>query len=163
MKKIVFVITGLVFFASQIFAQDTNKENNPDEQIIVNKEYDENGNLIQYDSTYIHQWSSADSTLRYFFPDDPFSSGKECPDMEQFFKEFHGKSNWAIISDIDELLQDFQNQFQSFPDSVFNRRSPQFQSLEQQKEWQQLMEKHSQEIEEFRKKWENKGNSIIDE
>ncbi|MCY1721912.1 hypothetical protein OU798_16275 [Prolixibacteraceae bacterium Z1-6] len=159
MKKIILMITGLVFFTIQVFAQDTNKDNNPDEQIIVNKQYDENGNLIQYDSTYVHQWSSSDSTFQFLFPDDPFFSKQGFPDIEQFFEDFQGDSVWGFmpdIPDINEMLQRFQNQLQVDPDSIFNRRSLKFHSFEQQKEWQQLMEKHRKEMEDFKKKWDHK-------
>lgn len=202
MKKIVFIVTGLVFFAGFVFAQDTTKMNNPDEQIIVNKKYDEQGNLIQFDSTYVHQWSysSSDSTGQFVFPDDEFFGG--FPDMEKILQEFmgghnmpHGSSpfddeffehfkhnspdsamNRQFFShrdtsffnfpndslnnfpkgfpDMEELMQGIQKQFNNLPD---NFGMPQFQSEEQQKEWEELMKKHQQEMEEFQKKWGTKN------
>ncbi|MCB0540954.1 MAG: hypothetical protein KDE33_25815, partial [Bacteroidetes bacterium] len=71
MKKLGLITIGFVVFSWQLFAQDNKIEKDPDEQIIVNKKYDENGNLIQFDSTYVHQWSS-DSTFQ--FPDSEFLS-----------------------------------------------------------------------------------------
>jgi len=159
MKKIIFLISGLVIFTSQVFAQDTNKENDPDEQTIVNKEYDENGNLIQYDSTYVHHWSSADSTSKFSFPGDAFFSGQGFPDIEEFFKDFHGGSELGLMPDMDKMLQHFQQQFLADPDSLFNKGLPYKQSPEQQKEWQQLMEKQQQEVDAFRKKWAEKQSS----
>lgn len=159
MKKIIFIVTGLVFFTIQVFAQDTNKQTDTDEQIIVNKQYDDDGNLIQYDSTYVHQWSSADSTFEFLFPGDPFFAGKGFPDMEQFFPDFQGDSVWGFMSDfpdVNELMRQFQDQFSMHPDSIFDRRFQNFHSLEQQKEWKQLMEKQEQEIEKFMKKWDQK-------
>jgi hypothetical protein len=42
------------------------KDNVPHKNIVVNKEYDENGNLIRFDSTYSYYYSNTnkDSTLR---------------------------------------------------------------------------------------------------
>lgn len=57
----VFCVAGVVNIYSQ-----NQQPDDTDEKIIVNKEYDENGNLIKYDSTYIHQWSS-DSTINLSF------------------------------------------------------------------------------------------------
>ena len=61
MKKYISLLV-LMVASFPIFAQGTAKLPNPDEQIKVNKEYDENGNLIRFDSTYTKSWSS-DSTL----------------------------------------------------------------------------------------------------
>jgi len=74
MKRIIFLsiililISGLVF--SFTFLENENRNNNlsnvesikdtiqPKEDIKVNKKFDENGNLIQYDSTYTYSYSS---------------------------------------------------------------------------------------------------------
>jgi hypothetical protein len=51
--------------------QNENSENQPQVKIDVNKETDENGNIIRYDSTYSFSWSSSgdlnvDSVLKQF-------------------------------------------------------------------------------------------------
>lgn len=206
MKKIVFIVTGLLFLTGQMFAQEKKKEKEPDEQITVNKKYDENGNLIQFDSTYVHTWSS-DSTMHFEFPDDHFFSGKDFPDIDQFFQEFmndstsgfhHGFSPFdhdeffsqfgevfpdslmqnfsfhqdslyfdfpmdslknlppEFMPDMDELMQGLHEHLGNIDDSFFDM-PPKLQSPKQQKEWNQLMEKHQKEMEEFRKKWEQKN------
>jgi len=206
MKKIAFVITGLLLVTGQVFAQKDKKEKAPDEQITVNKKYDENGNLIQYDSTYVHKWSS-DSTMHFAFPDDQFFSGKDFPDIDQFLKEFMNDSTFKSHQGISSLDNDefFKHFGESFPDSLmqnfsmkhdsvyfdfpidslkdlppkfmpninelmqglkdrwgtipepFKNMPPKFQSPEQQKDWQQLMEKQRKEMEQFRKKWDKKN------
>lgn len=201
MKKILYLVAGLVFFSGQVFAQDTI----PNEQVVVNKKYDEQGNLIQYDSTYVHQWSStSDSMSSFVFPDDDFFTDGGFPDMEKFFQEFSDEHNmpddgsspfddeffkhfrgmmpdsmmnrqffahrdtsyFSIpvdslnrmqqggIPDFDELMQEIHEHFKNFPENL--DIAPQFKSQEQQTEWEQLMKKQRQEMEEFREKWENK-------
>ncbi|MDX9882671.1 MAG: hypothetical protein RBS73_11445 [Prolixibacteraceae bacterium] len=44
----------------------------PQEKVTANKEFDENGNLISFDSTYVYSWSS-DSTISGFPGDIDFS------------------------------------------------------------------------------------------
>jgi len=65
MKSNVLLILILMFVSAFVFSQQNNKSNNPKEDIKVNKHYDENGNLIGYDSTYVSTWSS-DTTITEF-------------------------------------------------------------------------------------------------
>lgn len=125
MRYLVVLIMTFPFAAEPIFAQTEN----PDEQSIVNKKYDENGNLIQYDSTYIHQWSS-DSTFN--FPlDGNLDFGEGFADMNSLLQEFFGDSVNSGIG-INHHFQfppfddeDFLNQFPpSLHDSLFNGHSP---------------------------------------
>lgn len=77
--KRTFLLLALVFAIGTAQAQNTNKANNPNERSNVTKEYDEQGNLIRYDSTYVKSWSSGDSTLN---PADLEAIQKQ---MEQVF------------------------------------------------------------------------------
>lgn len=86
MKRLIIVLIISFIGAGHIFAQDQT----PDEKTIVNKKFDENGNLIQYDSTYIHQWSS-DSTFNFSF-DDNFALENGFPDISNLLREFFGDS-----------------------------------------------------------------------
>lgn len=115
MKKLGLVTIGFVLFSWQLFAQESKKEKDPDEQIIVNKKYDEHGNLIQFDSTYVHQWSS-DSTFQ--FPDERFFRGNGMPDIDEFFKNFLGDSAMAHFN--------FPDHFGNMPfnDDEFFRQFP---------------------------------------
>lgn len=206
MKKIVFVITGLLIITGQVFAQKDKKGKAPDEKITVNKKYDDKGNLIQFDSTYVHTWSS-DSTMQVPFSDDQFFAGKDFPDIDQFLQEFMNDStfkshqglspfdhdeffkhfgesfpdsmmqNFSLKQDsvyfdfpmdslknlppgfmpnLDEMIQGLKDRLGTIPEP-FNNMPPKFQSPEQQKEWQQLMEKQRKEMEQFRKKWDQKN------
>ncbi|QGY47367.1 hypothetical protein GM418_27975 [Maribellus comscasis] len=209
MKKLGIITIGFVLLSWQLFAQDNSDKKNPDEQIIVNKKYDKNGNLIQFDSTYVHQWSS-DSTFQFSFPDNDFFAGNDFPDIDEFFKNFMGDSAIGGFGFSDGFGQmpfgdeEFFKQFHGhFPDSMmmgttpfdtdsstqyfyFNEpgnlppglnfpgfeefekqlnehlrnfapegfEMPRFKNEEQQKEWQELIEKHKKEMEELKKKWE---------
>ncbi len=98
------------------------KKDKPDEQITVNKKYDENGNLVQYDSTYVHQWSS-DSTLNFSF-DHHFNFGDDFPDaldnssIDSMLQQLGIAHNFNFAPFDDE---DFLGQFgETFPDSLMN-------------------------------------------
>jgi hypothetical protein len=119
MKKLALLTLILCIGLSMTQAQ--NKQAIPEEKSIVNKEYDENGNLIQYDSTYVWQWNS-DSTFNFSFGDN-FAFDKQFPGMfEEFFNDsifeqfgFLNKHNFQPFGD-EEFFQQFQH---SFPDSMF--------------------------------------------
>lgn len=72
-------------------AQKPEKQESPDEQIIVNKKYDDQGNLIEFDSTYVHKWSM-DSTFHFGIPGDSLSSYRNFPGIERFMHEFWNDS-----------------------------------------------------------------------
>ena len=55
-------ILALLFAVNLVFAQDKPKNQSPDEQIKVKKQYDDNGNLIGYDSTYVKTWADTTAT-----------------------------------------------------------------------------------------------------
>ncbi|WP_423126551.1 hypothetical protein [Gaoshiqia sp. Z1-71] len=65
MKKL---IPFMLFFVlvNCCLAQKKEKAKLPEEQIQVNKEFDENGNLIRFDSTYVWSWSSDSANLNTF-------------------------------------------------------------------------------------------------
>lgn len=70
MKRIIifFILSaGLVFNG---LAQTKDKKSKlPKEDIKVNREYDEQGNLIRFDSTYTYNWSGDTTILNGRFPD----------------------------------------------------------------------------------------------
>jgi len=55
------------------------------QNISVQREYDKNGNLIRYDSTYVYSWSS-DST-HHFFPDSAFLKFSDIHEMRERMQE----------------------------------------------------------------------------
>ncbi|HKI87597.1 MAG TPA: hypothetical protein VKA38_01130, partial [Draconibacterium sp.] len=93
MRRLGMFSVALLFAATLVNAQDQKNAQKPDEQITVNKKYDDQGNLIQYDSTYVHSLSS-DSTVHFTFPDNHFFSEKDFPDIDQFLQEFMNDSTF---------------------------------------------------------------------
>ncbi|SHF87288.1 hypothetical protein SAMN05444274_11144 [Mariniphaga anaerophila] len=91
MKKFIFISIVFAFAVSGAKAQQQKDQKNPDEQVIVNKKYDDQGNLIQYDSTYVHHWS-VDTTFHFGFPGDSLSPRFNFPGIERFMNEFWGDS-----------------------------------------------------------------------
>ncbi len=196
MRHLVFILMFSVFASLQGWAQ----KNSPEEKSIVNKEFDENGNLIKYDSTYVWQWNS-DSTFNFSFG-DKFNFGKDFPGMfgeffnDSIFEQF-GLRNDHFFQPFgdDDFFQHFNHSFPGFqfePDSAsnfgfgktdpfnfdfkeledFHKRFqdqfsqhnlavPQFQSPEQQKEWEKLMQKQQKEKEELIKKFEKSQKEKI--
>ncbi len=170
-------------------AQQNKKK--PEEKSIVNKEFDENGNLIKYDSTFVWSWSG-DSAFQFEFPMNDFFSGKDFPGFGEMFSDsaFEGHFNHPFFN-FDEFGQQFSDsafsqQFEFFGDSAFvfpfdfgngfendffsndfeqlheelqrhfgdmNSGMPRFESEEQQKAWEELMQKQQKEKEELLKKW----------
>lgn len=119
MKRCMFFLALLFGFQLQMTAQKSKSDEvAPKEDIRVNREYDENGNLIKFDSIYSYSWSG-DTTLFEsispenfpnlfgdhfgFFPDSSFVGKSFFDDFDQsFFSPFGSKS--------DSIL----NQFRSF-------------------------------------------------
>lgn len=223
--KGIFAISTVLFLIHAAYAQTGTTPQKPDEEIIVNKEFDEQGNLLRYDSTYSFQWRS-DTTVE--FPDfggwhDIFSNGFPFRDLFSdslfqdmpFFRDFpprffeddsvtasfpYGFDPFAddssflrrfffhfdtalfmgpdssfllppgfIMPDMNslkDLLKEFgENQGDGPFSPFFYRRIPpgtsRFPDLEQQKEWDALIERHQREMEELRKKWEQKEKKKI--
>ncbi|TNF43215.1 MAG: hypothetical protein EP310_04820 [Bacteroidetes bacterium] len=118
---------SVVLFTAVLMVQAQNQKTLPEEKSIVNKEFDENGNLLRYDSTYVWQWNS-DSTFNFSFGDKwPF--GQKFPGM---FEEFFNDSvfeKFGLFNDPsfqpfgnDDFFGQFGHSFPGFPfenDSVF--------------------------------------------
>lgn len=76
MKTTVSILV-LLFAVNLVFAQDKPKNQSPDEQIKVKRKYDDHGNLIGYDSTYVKTW--ADTTK------DGMGMGKMREEVKTYF------------------------------------------------------------------------------
>ena len=95
----------LLLVANLLFAQEKSENKSPDEQIKVNKEYDEAGNLIRYDSSYVKSWSS-DTTLTIV---DMDSIRKE---MDAFFgNDFQNVFSDTMVLGNDPFLELHQHFF----------------------------------------------------
>ncbi len=141
MKRIIFFVVMFAMIFSSCEAQKKEKEKNSDNiktapktNIIVNKEYDDNGNLIKYDSTYTYYYSNIegnpelkDSILnqfkntfndKYFFSDEPFFDNLFFNDsllMYDFYKEdFFTKrfnDNMKMMEQLFMQMDSVKNQF----------------------------------------------------
>lgn len=100
MKTIVIALIAILLPALCFGQED--KKTSPDEKISVQKDFDEDGNLIRYDSTYTFQWfsdsiSNLDFMLKFhesfgnnfpfgnFPPNDSLFQGFSFPGFEHFF------------------------------------------------------------------------------
>lgn len=106
MKKLIpFVMLLLVAVMAQ--AQQKEKSTQPNEQSKVTREYDESGNLIRFDSTYVKSWSS-DSSMT-MSPKDIEQLQKQ---MEDMFKGAFGDESDGFFGDpFPGSAKDFFNQF----------------------------------------------------
>ena len=104
MKQVFLFILFLGFFACTAGAQkNEKKKNSPDEQVTVKREYDENGNLIRFDSLRVYKWSS-DSGFQF-----PFDEG-----WEDFFGKdlFSSRPGHSLLND---SAFSFSFPFEPFP------------------------------------------------
>ncbi len=122
------LLTVLVLFiatlANLTYAQDKNDNSEPDERIEVNKEYDEQGNLIRYDSIYSYSSTNStidrrhlDSIFKGFFPNDNSS----------FFGNSFGINDFVFpdhFMDIDSILKQKIQHQRSFFDHFFESETP---------------------------------------
>ncbi len=138
MKKIISLITVSLLGMAASFAQDTKsivvhpQENEPHEEVIVEKIYDEDGNVIGYDSTYVYSYSNmGDLTMM----DDST--------MQAFIREFESR-----------MMGDgfFNDNFFGFGsmDSLMQMNSPGF-FIEDMPDPAQLLEQMMQELEALEK------------
>ena len=118
MKKITvlvlvsFLISNFSFSQLEVYL-DTIKNNSPNESWNVNKKYDKNGNIIQYDSSYSYSYSSTgeylniDSLITNFGINNLFSNPF---DLDSSFN-FHNQKS--------RMMENFFNEFMEI-DSFFN-------------------------------------------
>lgn len=75
----------ILLFSFTGFTQKQDTTKLPNKNIKVQREYDEDGNLIRYDSTYVYSWSS-DSSY-HFNPDSSFFNFSDSHEMRKKMKE----------------------------------------------------------------------------
>ena len=119
-----FLCTLIIFSltAAPLSGQEDNPEPNksePEENIDVKKEFDEDGNIIKYDSSYSWTWSSddfMDEKMRQEFQEKMDQLREE---MEVFSDEFISGFQWddRFLEGFDEFHKDFKMQFN---DSLFS-------------------------------------------
>ncbi|HBS89085.1 MAG: hypothetical protein A2W91_06515 [Bacteroidetes bacterium GWF2_38_335] len=110
MKRSV-LLFAMVFFAALVMVAQTNE---PKVDIKVNRELDENGNVVRYDSVYTWSWSSSGNIADQKMIDSLLFK------RDEMFKGFPGKSfddimNGGILSDEffkqDDFFKDFFEEF----------------------------------------------------
>lgn len=114
-----------VFLFNGIYAQegDEQKGKQPKTEINVQKEMDEEGNIIRMDSVYKWSWSGSfdtDSMMtefeKYFdfsFPHD-FTFDFKLPEIDVPDIRFQFNDSLWMHKDLDEFLRDFEASFQDF-------------------------------------------------
>lgn len=65
-----FIILFSCFFLNSMAQKSDMKPKAPKEDIKVNREYDEKGNLIKFDSIYSYSWSGDSTLMNSFSPED---------------------------------------------------------------------------------------------
>jgi len=97
----------------------------PDEQISVHREYDENGNLIRYDSTYTFEWHG-DTMMVFPHGRDPFSPPGLFADPDDLIRHFFSDSvaRFDPFNDLweQEFFREHQKFFEHFDDPLFQDR-----------------------------------------
>ena len=162
MKNLILVL--LILTVCFLGANAQQKQSKPEEKSIVNKEFDENGNLIKYDSTFVWSWSG-DSAFQFEFPENDFNF----PDFGEMFSdsvfshhfEFFSDSSFVFPFDFESSFNNnfFSKEFGQMQEELqrhlgeLNLQQHQFETEEQQKSWQELMQKQQKEQQELLKKW----------
>ena len=90
--------------------EETNKSiNQPQTEVTVNKEYDENGNVIRYDSTYSYYYSNIDGD--YLLEDSIISNFKD------YFNKNFGFPSSPFFDEF--FIQDSLMQYNLFNNDIF--------------------------------------------
>jgi len=112
MKRYLTIIPLLMCTLASTQAQQTDrKSKSPKEDIKVNREYDENGNLIRFDSLYSYSWSGDTTFLKSFSPED-------FPDPFRFFSDSTFRGN-SIFDGFDQM---FSTPFSAKRDSLLRQK-----------------------------------------
>lgn len=107
---ILFFILGTAFAFNSLAQSKDTKSNLPKEDIKVNREYDEKGNLIKFDSTYTYNWSS-DTTL----------NSMSTEDLNRFFDDdFKFLNDSSFMGD--SFFNDLDQLFASKRDSILMKK-----------------------------------------
>ncbi|MBA4410226.1 MAG: hypothetical protein C0397_12470 [Odoribacter sp.] len=125
-RSFLFFIMATCLLFNGLAQTGTLKKNSPKEDFKVNREYDEQGNLIRFDSTYTYSWSS-DSTLQNslsfkdfdnlfgdnfsFFNDSAFTGHSFFDDFDQLSaRSFYGERDSMLMKKfgLNLLFHDFR-------------------------------------------------------
>lgn len=116
MKRFVLFSFMTMCLIINLLAQKSNqKSNSPKENSTVKREYDENGNLIRFDSTYTYSWSGDTTLMKQMNPED----------MNNFFNghlKFFNDSSFFGNSFFDDFDQMFSHHMGMMPDSTLMKK-----------------------------------------
>jgi hypothetical protein len=116
MKRCIFLLTVFFCFQLTVIAQKSKTDQSaPKEDIHVNREFDENGNLIKFDSVYSYSWSSDTTLLKSLSPEN-------FPNLFNDHLGFAPDSTFlgnSFFGDFDHL---FSSPFNDKKDSVLMRK-----------------------------------------
>jgi len=117
----------IIYYSNNIQAQNKS-ESKPDVHINVNREFDEKGNVIKYDSTYSWSWSS---------------------DGSQSINDSIAAKFPQILNNKSFFDNSFNNQFNFFNDTTFFGNDPMFGNFE--KQMQEMLQRQQQMFDEIYK------------
>ena len=127
MKKLIFLVLFFIIISNSFFSQievyiDTMKIDSPNETWNVNKSYNKDGNIIQYDSSYSYSYSSngeylnIDSLISTFGMNNFFSSPFELDSTFNFFNQRN-----QMIEDVFKEFIQIDSFFNDFFDDNFSK------------------------------------------
>ena len=127
MNKLKFLVLFFLIISNSSFSQlevyiDTMKNDSPNESWNVNKSYDKDGNIIQYDSSYSFSYSSSgenlniDSLISTFGINNFFSSPFE---LDSTFNFFNQRSR--MIEDVFKEFIQIDSFFNDFLEDNFSQ------------------------------------------
>lgn len=132
------ILFVIIFDSDNLQAQNKN-ESKPDVHINVNREFDKDGNITKYDSTYTWSWSSdgtqnINDTVFAKFPeiinnrdffDNPFNSQFNLLNDTTFFGSdpMFGNFEKQMQNMIQRQQQMFDEIFKQLPDSLNNNKN----------------------------------------
>lgn len=129
MKRfILFSFMTMCLIINSLAQKPDQKSNSPKENSTVKREYDENGNLIRFDSTYTYSWSGDTTLMKSLSPEN-------FPDLFDYPFGFFQDSTFRGHSFFDEFDQFFAQPFSGKQDSVLMKRfgiRPQFHNFHSQ-------------------------------
>ena len=118
------IITNSSFSQLEVYI-DTTKNESPNESWNVNKRYDKDGNITQYDSSYSYSYSTTgenlniDSLISTFGMNNYFSSPFEIDSTFNFFNQRN-----QMIEDVFKEFIQIDSFFNDFFDDNFSKPKP---------------------------------------
>ena len=119
---LLYSLMTMCLIINSLAQQPKQKSNSPKENSTVKREYDENGNLIRFDSTYTYSWSGDTIFMKSISPEN-------MPDLFDNQFGFFRDSTFTGHSFFDEFDRFFELPFSGLRDLVWMKRfgiQPQF-------------------------------------